>query len=98
MSADIASAAPGGASGSGIGGWFGVAARGSTLRRAVLGGAATFLTMSYIVFVNPAILSAAGLDFEAVAVAAARAAALFDRQGVREGKGVCLGGSRFLLK
>src|SRR3712207_539695 len=33
--------------------------------------------MSYIVFVNPAILSAAGLPFEAVAVATALAAALF---------------------
>src|SRR3954454_9347054 len=33
--------------------------------------------MSYIVFVNPAILSAAGLPFDAVAVATALAAALF---------------------
>src|SRR4051795_2909330 len=33
--------------------------------------------MSYIVFVNPAILSSAGLDFNAVAVATALAAALF---------------------
>ncbi len=51
--------------------------RGSTARTEVLGGAATFLTMSYIVFVNPAILSAAGLPFEAVAVATALAAAVF---------------------
>ena len=40
----------------------------------VLGGAATFLTMSYILFVNPAILSAAGMPFHAVAVATAIAA------------------------
>jgi AGZA family xanthine/uracil permease-like MFS transporter len=51
--------------------------RGTTLRTEVLGGVATFLTMSYIVFVNPAILSAAGLPFEAVAVCTALGAALF---------------------
>ncbi len=51
--------------------------RGSSARTEVLGGAATFLTMSYIVFVNPAILSAAGLPFGPVAVATALAAALF---------------------
>ncbi len=39
-------------------------------------GVATFLTMSYILFVNPAILSAAGLPFDAVAVATALAAAI----------------------
>src|SRR3712207_3523216 len=56
---------------------FKFAERGTTLRTEVLGGVATFLTMSYIVFVNPAILSAAGLPFEAVAVATALAAAVF---------------------
>jgi AGZA family xanthine/uracil permease-like MFS transporter len=50
--------------------------RGSSPRTEVLGGLTTFLTMSYIVFVNPAILSAAGLPFEPVAVATALAAAL----------------------
>ena len=42
----------------------------------MLGGVATFLTMCYIVFVNPAILSAAGMPFDAVAVATALAAAI----------------------
>ncbi len=56
---------------------FGLAARGTTARREALGGAATFLTMSYIVFVNPAILSAAGLPFDAVAVCTALGAAIF---------------------
>ena len=42
----------------------------------MLGGLSTFLTMSYILFVNPAILSAAGMPFEAVAVVTALAAAL----------------------
>ena len=56
---------------------FKLAERGTTVRIEVLGGVATFLTMSYIVFVNPAILSAAGLPFAAVAVATALAAAIF---------------------
>ncbi len=56
---------------------FRLAERGTSVRTEVLGGLATFLTMSYIVFVNPAILSAAGLPFEAVAVATALAAAAF---------------------
>ncbi|HEU4657030.1 MAG TPA: NCS2 family permease [Capillimicrobium sp.] len=53
---------------------FRIAERRSTLRIEALGGLSTFLTMSYILFVNPAILSAAGLPFDAVAVATAIAA------------------------
>jgi AGZA family xanthine/uracil permease-like MFS transporter len=56
---------------------FSFAERGTTLRTEVLGGVATFLTMSYIVFVNPAILSTAGLPFGAVAVCTALGAAIF---------------------
>jgi AGZA family xanthine/uracil permease-like MFS transporter len=56
--------------------YFGYTARGSSLRIESLGGVSTFLTMSYILFVNPAILSAAGLPFEAVAVGTALAAAV----------------------
>ncbi len=55
---------------------FPVRERGSTVRTEVLGGLATFLTMSYILVVNPAILSQAGLPFGAVVVATALAAAL----------------------
>jgi AGZA family xanthine/uracil permease-like MFS transporter len=55
---------------------FALTARGTSPRVEALGGVSTFLTMSYILFVNPAILSAAGLPFEAVAVATALAAAL----------------------
>src|SRR5690242_5142639 len=51
--------------------------RGSTVRTEVLGGVVTFLTMAYIVFVNPAILSAAGMPAGPVTVATALAAALF---------------------
>jgi AGZA family xanthine/uracil permease-like MFS transporter len=57
--------------------FFDIHERGSTVRTEVLGGFVTFLTMAYIVFVNPAILSAAGLPFNAVAVATALAAAIF---------------------
>ena len=55
---------------------FALAERGTTPRIEALGGLSTFLTMSYILFVNPAILSAAGLPFEAVAVVTALGAAV----------------------
>src|SRR4051794_9596755 len=55
---------------------FQITDRGTSVRTEVLGGVATFLTMCYIVFVNPAILSAAGMPFAAVTVATALAAAL----------------------
>jgi AGZA family xanthine/uracil permease-like MFS transporter len=38
--------------------WFEIGARGSTYRAEILGGVTTFLTLVYIVFVNPSILSA----------------------------------------
>jgi AGZA family xanthine/uracil permease-like MFS transporter len=41
----------------GIDRWFEVTARGSSYRTEVIGGVTTFLTLVYIVFVNPAILS-----------------------------------------
>src|SRR3954453_4773467 len=55
---------------------FGITDRGSSVPIEALGGVSTFLTMSYILFVNPAILSAAGIPFAAVAVATALAAAV----------------------
>jgi adenine/guanine/hypoxanthine permease len=48
---------------------FGIAARGSSVRTEVLAGIATFLTMVYIVIVNPTMLAEAGMDFGAVFVA-----------------------------
>lgn len=54
---------------------FGIRARGSTVKREILGGVVTFMTMSYIIFVNPAILSNAGMDFGGVLVATCIAAA-----------------------
>ncbi len=62
---------------SGLERFFEIRKRESTVRREVLGGFVTFLTMAYIVFVNPAILAAAGMPFDAVAVATALAAAIF---------------------
>src|SRR3954451_13318362 len=56
---------------------FQIRERGSTVRTELLGGVVTFLTMAYIVFVNPAILSSAGMPSGAVTVATPLAAALF---------------------
>jgi AGZA family xanthine/uracil permease-like MFS transporter len=56
--------------------WFGIRQSGSTLRAEFLGGLTTFLTMAYIVFVNPAVLAGAGMDFGAVFTATCLAAAL----------------------
>ncbi len=49
---------------------------GTTVRTEVLAGLTTFLTMSYIIFVNPDILSTTGMDKNAVFVATCLAAAL----------------------
>src|SRR5438876_9764938 len=38
----------------------------TTIRTEVLAGVTTFMTMSYIIFVQPAVLSTTGMDFQAV--------------------------------
>lgn len=55
---------------------FDPAGAGSRVRTELLAGATTFLTMSYIVFVNPDILASTGMDRGAVFVATCLAAAL----------------------
>ncbi len=55
--------------------YFGLSQRGTDVRTEVTAGATTFLTMAYIAFVNPQILSDAGMPFEAVFVATCLAAA-----------------------
>lgn len=50
--------------------------RGTNLRTEILAGVTTFLTMAYIIFVNPGILSAAGVPFDGAATATALGAAL----------------------
>ncbi len=56
--------------------YFGLSERGTTVRTEILAGFTTFLTMAYIIFVNPAILSATGMDKGAVFVATCIASAL----------------------
>jgi hypothetical protein len=55
---------------------FGLTAAGSSVPTELRAGLATFLTMAYIMFVNPAILEKAGMDHGAVFVATCLAAAL----------------------
>ena len=55
--------------------YFGLTEKGVTVRTEVLAGFTTFLSMSYIVLVNPAILSLAGLPIVAVAAATCASAA-----------------------
>jgi len=55
---------------------FGLKAHGTTVRTEALAGATTFLTMAYIIVVNPAILSETGMPVAAVAAATCLAAGI----------------------
>jgi adenine/guanine/hypoxanthine permease len=55
---------------------FGLAAHNTTIGTEALAGLTTFLTMAYIIFVQPAVLSACGMDFGAVLVATCLSTAL----------------------
>src|SRR4051812_35333321 len=55
---------------------FALTARGSTVGREVRGAVATFLTMAYILFVNPDILAAAGVPKHSAVACTALAAAV----------------------
>jgi len=55
--------------------WFGLSGHGTTTRTEVTAGLTTFLALAYIVFVQPAVLSAAGMDFGAVMTATCLASA-----------------------
>jgi AGZA family xanthine/uracil permease-like MFS transporter len=55
--------------------FFGIKAQGSTVRTEVVAGVTTFLTMAYIMFLNPTILGDAGMDKGAVFVATCLASA-----------------------
>jgi AGZA family xanthine/uracil permease-like MFS transporter len=48
---------------------FQLAAHGTSVKTEILAGLTTFLTMAYIIFVQPAVLSACGMDFGSVLVA-----------------------------
>ncbi|MFV2029152.1 NCS2 family permease [Neisseria sp. S1] len=56
--------------------WFKIKANGSTVRTELLAGLTTFLTMCYIIIINPLILSDAGMDMGAVFVATCIASAI----------------------
>ncbi len=56
--------------------YFQLSAHGTTARTELMAGITTFLTMAYIIFVNPDILSAAGMPREAVFVSTCLAAAI----------------------
>ena len=55
---------------------FQLQAHGTTVRKEVVAGITTFLTMAYIIVVNPSILSSTGMDFGAVFVATCLAAVI----------------------
>src|SRR5918996_1044268 len=59
-----------------LGSYFRLAEHGTTVRTEILAGVTTFLTMAYITFVNPAILSDAGMEFGGVFVATCLASAI----------------------
>ena len=56
--------------------YFGITKYNSTVKTEVLAGLTTFMTMAYIIIVNPLILSTAGMDYKAVFVATCLAAAV----------------------
>jgi len=56
--------------------YFALSSHGTTVRTEVLAGVTTFLTMAYIIFVQPAVLGAAGMDFGAVLTATCLSTAL----------------------
>ncbi len=56
--------------------YFGFKEQGTSYRQETVAGITTFLAMAYILFVNPDILAAAGMDQQAVFVATALAAAI----------------------
>ena len=55
---------------------FQLKAHGTTARTETIAGITTFLTMAYIIFVNPNVLAKAGMDHGAVFVATCLAAAI----------------------
>ncbi|WP_411957787.1 NCS2 family permease [Paracoccus homiensis] len=56
--------------------FFRLSEHGSNVRTEVIAGITTFLTMAYIIFVNPDILSSTGMDRDAVFIATCLAAAI----------------------
>lgn len=55
--------------------YFGISKHNSSIKTEIVAGLTTFMTMAYIIIVNPLILSTAGMDYNAVFVATCLAAA-----------------------
>ncbi len=51
-----------------VGKFFGLKEKQTNIKTEFVAGATTFLTMAYIIFVNPNILSAAGMDKQALII------------------------------
>ena len=56
--------------------YFGIDGNNTTIKTEILAGVTTFLTMVYIIFVNPSMLAEAGMDSGAVFVATCLASAI----------------------
>ena len=56
--------------------FFKISERGSSLRTEIVGGVTTFFAMAYIIFVNPGMLSATGMDYNGVLLATCISAAI----------------------
>ena len=56
--------------------YFHISERGSTVGREIIGGLVTFMAMAYIIFVNPSILGATGMDYTALTLATCISAAV----------------------
>lgn len=56
--------------------YFHISERGSTIGREIIGGLVTFMAMAYIIFVNPSILGATGMDYTALTLATCISAAV----------------------
>jgi AGZA family xanthine/uracil permease-like MFS transporter len=59
-----------------LAGFFGVSASGSSIRTEVVAGLSTYMALSYIILVNPAVLAGAGMDPGAVMMATCLASAV----------------------
>ena len=55
--------------------YFGLKALNTSIRTEIIAGLTTFMTMAYIIFVNPAMISQTGMNFGAAMVATCIAAA-----------------------
>ncbi len=56
--------------------YFKITEKGSTVHREIVGGVTTFMALSYIIFVQPTVLGATGMDASAVMFATCLCSAL----------------------